>query len=987
MSPSCDDLDPFFDGELPAEGAAAFREHLGGCARCQRALRGRMLEALVVTPSQEAGDAATRVPAAVALRAPRRTRRWAWVPAVAAAAAAVALWWKIGPSSEAPPAGPEQPEVALALKPQRRVDVRFSDRRLDGYREREVVRSGSESHEEIGRKALAALEERNDLHALVGALALKGELASAAADAGKLPATAAALSDRAALALLEADPQKMRANAERALSLAVRARRLDPALEQAIWNEAVALEQLQLTLAAAAAFDEIAQRGTAGWSAEAGRRAAGLRSKYEGDLARADALLAAADAMERGGPVLDPGQAARAPSLARKALHVALAATAERARLAELAPLAGKLAMSAELDRVRASDLSRRAPLARRFAAALAKPDLAELRAVRAAAGRAGALDIARAVALAVRNLDVTAEDASELEALAAAGPWWRLASTQRLAYFLTYRARSYAEADLVARDAVEACRAGARERDAYWCPQLLRTVAAANAEVGRVDRAYELLDEAQRLADEVGERREEARVLSVLGQIASTRIVDAIDPSAVSSAYLRESDLRLSHCWSRLFLLDFPARAALDHHRFADAERLLADADRLNQTQCKEVRYNAEEVRLRLIVQRPSADRVGELARSLQRIEASHPDLDPPLRLYGAYLLARARLAAEGEPHVAALRDVLGRAQAFPDEGYPHTIRIGGHSALAEHAARRGAAAEALAAIAARMGVALEDGCAVGVNHGDRVTVVVRGADGGAEAAVREVPEGRRVLDPQELIPAAARRRLAGCPRVDVLATGPYFGVPGLFGPELSWAYRSSPRRRTEPLRLAQQVVVTDVQAPPDLRLPALRRMELAGARTLEGTMATPEAVLGAIADADLVVINAHGITNANEPSAASLVLSPDPKLKGSYWLTADRVKKARLARSPVVILAACHAGRVQVSTEPWSLASSFLSAGARAVIAPTTEIPDQDANEVFESIIARMQAGSSPEQAVAKEREERGGKSPWLANVVVFQ
>jgi hypothetical protein len=511
--------------------------------------------------------------------------------------------------------------------------------------------------------------------------------------------------------------------------------------------------------------------------------------------------------------------------------------------------------------------------------------------------------------------------------------------------------------------------------------------VAAANAETGRVARAYELLGEAQRLADEAGERREEARVLSVLGQIASTRIVDSIDPSAVSSAYLRESDLRLSHCWSRLFLLDFPARAALDHHRFADAERLLADADRINESPCKEVRYNAEEVRLRLIVQRPSADNVGELARSLQRIEASHPDLDPPLRLYGAYLLARARLAAGGAPHVAALRDVIGKAQAFPDEGYPHTIRIGGHSALAEHAASRGAAAEALAAIAARMGVALEDGCAVGVNHDDRVTVVVRGADGGAEAAVREVPEGRRVLDPQELIPAAAGRRLAGCPRVDVLATGPYFGVPGLLGPELSWAYRSSPRRRTEPLRLAQQVVVTDVQAPPDLRLPALRRMALAGARTLEGTMATPEGVLGAVADADLVVINAHGITDANEPSAASLVLSPDPKLKGSYWLTADRVKKARLARSPVVILAACHAGRVQVSTEPWSLASSFLAAGARAVIAPTTEIPDQDANEVFESIIGRMQAGSSPEQAVAKEREERGGRSPWLANVVVFQ
>jgi hypothetical protein len=284
-------------------------------------------------------------------------------------------------------------------------------------------------------------------------------------------------------------------------------------------------------------------------------------------------------------------------------------------------------------------------------------------------------------------------------------------------------------------------------------------------------------------------------------------------------------------------------------------------------------------------------------------------------------------------------------------------------------------------------MGVVLEDGCAVGINHDDRVTVVVRGADGRAEAAVREVPEGQRVLGVQELLPAPTRRRLTGCARIDVLATGPYFGVPGLLGPELRWAYRSSPRRKTSPLRLEAQVVVTDVQAPPDLGLPALRRMELGAARTLEGAMATPEGVLRAIADAELVVINAHGITDANEPSAASLVLSPDPKLKGSYWLTAEKVRQARLSRAPVVILAACHAGRVQVSTEPWSLASSFLAAGARAVIAPTTEIPDKDANEVFESIVKRMQSGSSPEQAVAREREARGGKSPWLASVVVFQ
>jgi hypothetical protein len=55
--------------------------------------------------------------------------------------------------------------------------------------------------------------------------------------------------------------------------------------------------------------------------------------------------------------------------------------------------------------------------------------------------------------------------------------------------------------------------------------------------------------------------------------------------------------------------------------------------------------------------------------------------------------------------------------------------------------------------------------------------------------------------------------------------------------------------------------------------------------------------------------------------------------------------------------------------------------------VIAPATEIPDDTANEVFASIVDRMQKGRSPEQAVAEEREARGKKVPWLANVVVFQ
>src|SRR5690606_16347367 len=145
--------------------------------------------------------------------------RWA-VPAVAAAAAAAVILWVKLPSREPAPA----PVVALAsaLAPERGVDVRFSAPALDGYRPRGVVRSTSIVREAIDVEQLAALKQRNELHALVGAHALKGEIESAGDQAGELPETTATLSDRAALALLAPDPDRTQANAERALSLVAR---------------------------------------------------------------------------------------------------------------------------------------------------------------------------------------------------------------------------------------------------------------------------------------------------------------------------------------------------------------------------------------------------------------------------------------------------------------------------------------------------------------------------------------------------------------------------------------------------------------------------------------------------------------------------------------------------------------------------------------------------------------------------------------------
>jgi Putative zinc-finger len=90
----CDDVDAFFDGELAVDPAQSFREHLTTCARCQAALRGRMLEAAV---TDEAPGA--QVIPLHAARMPARTRsrpvrRWMVAAAAVAIAAAVTLvWW------------------------------------------------------------------------------------------------------------------------------------------------------------------------------------------------------------------------------------------------------------------------------------------------------------------------------------------------------------------------------------------------------------------------------------------------------------------------------------------------------------------------------------------------------------------------------------------------------------------------------------------------------------------------------------------------------------------------------------------------------------------------------------------------------------------------------------------------------------------------------------------------------------------------------
>jgi hypothetical protein len=116
MTKRCADLDEFFDGELAADQADAFREHLATCERCQRVLHGRMQESVaarvaVARPARTAGAAAAAPGGAVSASTARAgapgkpARTWSLRRAVAyaapplAAAAAVALYLGHGTES------------------------------------------------------------------------------------------------------------------------------------------------------------------------------------------------------------------------------------------------------------------------------------------------------------------------------------------------------------------------------------------------------------------------------------------------------------------------------------------------------------------------------------------------------------------------------------------------------------------------------------------------------------------------------------------------------------------------------------------------------------------------------------------------------------------------------------------------------------------------------------------------------------------------
>jgi tetratricopeptide (TPR) repeat protein len=951
------------DGELSGAALESAQDHLATCERCQAELADIMQLAAMPLPSIRAG---------VTPLAWYRKRSTQLAGVVVAAAAATVLYLGTRNHGITPP-----PPTKIALANTRSMEARLSWQGAADYREYSVQRGATSTKEPVSLSAMADLEKSGDLHG-VGALALLGgDLEQAKkylALAGESPEV---LADHAALELQLGEPEKALMFADSALTKA-------PDTTVATWNRALALRDLGLDHDAADAFRVVAKRNEPGWSVEAGKRADELEQSLLDAIRLETRVFAAATPFPATGEGLSLDDARRMPGVARVELYDAMFSAPDAARIAKLKPFADALGAGDALARAKPDPVVAKAYLSLLDGNANRDHVLATLRTAHAN----DALVLAF-VKLGDDNGIVLDKDIAEMSKLAAASPdpWIQILGLEQQAA-RAFWSRDLAGAERPLLAARTKCEAGAPNHRCMKISFLL----------GRTYLLWERLPEARAALEDAWKR---ARMLSaeydqgqILQQLANLSVL-ADDTVGGGLALVRA------------YAAEIAARAALDQkeHR--------------NDSACDLARWGNERVASVLVIQL----RVDEAAKMLAAVTC--PPIDNPVALVAGLFIRSEVVHLAGTPaqvdalrkDIAAARNTAnlaigeralldladGRAiinsdpkqgeallhQAITEAGRdPNNDNVSraigaSYATLAITAAKRGDGDTAFAVLGEELGVAPRKTCVLGLAVDDRdVVTVARGTDG--KNVVDAYERTTTDLVPDKVIPGRVVTALQGCPDVDVIARPPYHGVSRLLPDEMAWRYLT---RRAHPTGepKGESLVIADVQPPPSLKLPHLATWSRAGT-VITGAAATPSHVLAAIGSARDVIIHAHGL--ADHGDASYLALSPD--LDGRYALTAGEVEHAHFASNPIVILAACEAARAApVFHARWSLPAAFVIAGAKAVIAPTTAVPDNDAAEFFDELRTNVAAGQSAAVVLRDLRKKWLTRvtGNWVHDVVVFE
>ncbi|HEY2514531.1 MAG TPA: CHAT domain-containing protein [Polyangiaceae bacterium] len=968
MTPACARLDPFVDGELSAREADAFRAHLGGCPACAEGLADRAaLRAL----SEELADEpprSTRVTLPPRSRAPRRFL----IPAALALAAGVSLFL----GGRAFRSAPEDPSaLALVESPTRSIEARVSYPPADRYRPYDVARGAVASGERVSLEALAALEKRKDFPALAAGMLLAGEPARARDYLEQAPSSAETEVDLAAVALARHDDEEALDRLDGVLAKT-------PNHPQALWNEALALEGMHLPLAAAEAWMKVAALGEPGWSDEAKRRGEALTATSADRATAWKRARAAFDAMGKGGE-LPPDEVIRAyPSYARLSLYDAARTTASRDRILSLVPLAVRLEGGDEgaplvryVKELAAGNLARRAQLVPAVAALDEHPLASDaLAALVAKLGAAGEPDLA-------------------LEAITLSFAWSRFpADVHRFTrghddpwlQILDARAAAYAaeaRGDFAAAEA--GLREGIRLSEAHRFDYLHAAIDLQLADMFL--RTYRMQEASLAVAD--GLRASEVQAPGVWSALAGDAAELAEKRGAYPSMRARFRDV---------LLRSPPCRTRRRAHEALARERLLAmdlpgaGAELAADETCDEP-MTLDRALISSILAR-TGDPAVDLGKLRAALAEARPTFTDGQRAFADVIEGQMLLRREPDTGRGLVERGMAAAKGDAGDGVAEGAIAWGRLVLALDAARRGDGAGALGLLSEANGRPTACALAVGVDY-ETAFAAATDAEGTVVSSFDEhVPAPFASLSPARLIPASLTQHLAGCPAVHVFAAPPVYGYASLLPPSIAWSFHLP--RAPQPSAAKPEgtrLLVTDVTPPPTLDLPRLQpwsgpARDDAATAWLHGASATPRRVLEELATASEVEIHAHGLLDTGVSDAPLLALSAD--VDGRYALTAAAIEKAHLDRHPVVVVAACRAGRVAAYFhEPWSLPSAFLRAGARVVLASTAPVPDAEARPFFDAVLARIRDGSDPSVALRDERLSWLARGrAWVSSVLIF-
>jgi hypothetical protein len=801
-------------------------------------------------------------------------------------------------------------------------------------------------------RLLGRLDGQGQQAGVVAAYLLGGSLQQARAQARRMPPSAQVRSDLAAIELESGHPAEALALTEESLEGA-------PAVPRTLWNEALAREKLGFPLAAAAAFDEVAVAGERGWAHEASERAAALRAGQAVRLTRAHRIDEAAAALQARFSVPDPALVARNPELWREQFYEALRKASGAPRLDALAPLA------ATLDRI--------------FGGALLQGHIERVR-QNGIAGEPAALALTAPVFSRARPEAERSQLVAAVDYAKGTGDDW-----------LEIRA----EGVLAIQEAVAGDAPGALARLAALIERCRAAGFRRLAEEQRLRRSW-VLDFRHTFPEAVASSETALANVRALDDLPLERVAlirlayhtaGRLDPGRVRAYFAELLGMTPASCEVQGLMAVLLANIALKRHDLPGVSREIKAGAR-----CPEDLGASGANALRELVAAGGTHEEHELLvqtlAALRRRRGLPPSRELTLEALEARLLAPT--PAETLTRLQRLR---GASLALPDDDWSGSARTLINLPLVIDAVARGdhRLAFGLFLDLQRGHGPADQGCLLGlaVDGGTAVALVRDGST--ALGDLMPADELRR--RGHQAFSVAIRRALERCPEIAVVTPGELYGRPGLLPTRWAWAYGGDPdpiARGSTRVRL----VVAGARTPPELDLEPLSAwtaLPRRGTQTIYrgGLEATPEEVLRRAPEADEIDFHVHGVFDRAISTVPYLALAPDRD--GRYALTADAVRKMSLrAHAPVVLLAACQAARSGENTRtPWSLARAMLEAGASAVIAAPSEIPDADAGVFFEEVSQALDRTPSPAIAVQQVRQRHAapvGHPNWLDEVVVF-